>query len=239
MAIPHFCALFSYLLLLTIMKGAINKNVGVDTMSVKNILEKRRSVRHYDSSYNISSEILTSLVESASKSPNGNNIQATRYLIIDDPDLRNLLMPIAFNQQQVTEASTLIVMLGDYQAFGKDNIIKIHEEGFQAGYFDESLRDYLANAAINYYENKSKEDLKLELTRDVSLASMSLILLANEAGFDTITMSGYDSKELKDILNISERYLDIMLIAIGKGTKAGHKTVRHNVSKVMYRNNII
>jgi len=65
-AIPHFCALFSYLLLLTIIKGAINKNVGVDTMSVKNILEKRRSVRHYDSSYNISSEILTSLVESAS-----------------------------------------------------------------------------------------------------------------------------------------------------------------------------
>ncbi|WP_286924555.1 MULTISPECIES: nitroreductase family protein [Lysinibacillus] len=208
-------------------------------MSVKNILEKRRSVRHYDPRYKISSEILTSLVESASKSPNGNNIQSTRYLIIDEPDLRNLLLPIAFNQQQVIEASTLIVMLGDYQAFDKENIIKIHEEGFQAGYFDESLRDYLANAAINYYENKSKEDLKLELTRDVSLASMSLILLANEAGFETITMSGYDSRKLKEILNISERYLDVMLIAIGKGIKAGHKTVRHNVNKVLYRNQII
>lgn len=85
-------------------------------------------------------------------------------------------------------------MLGDYQAFYKDSIIKIHEEGFQTGYFDESLRDHLANAAINYYANKSAEDLKLELTRDVSLASMSLILIANEAGFETITMSGYDSK---------------------------------------------
>ncbi|MGE7768578.1 nitroreductase family protein [Peribacillus sp. NPDC096540] len=141
MAIPHFCALFSHLLLLTIIKGAINKNFGVDKMSVKNILEKRRSVRHYDSRYKISSEILTSLIESASKSPNGNNIQATRYLIIDEPDLKNLLLPIAFNQHQVVEASTLIVMLGDYQAFDKDNIIKIHEEGFQAGFFDESLRD--------------------------------------------------------------------------------------------------
>jgi nitroreductase len=238
-AIPLFCALFSYLLLLTIIKGAINKNYGVDKMSVKNILEKRRSVRHYDSSFKISSEILTSLIESASKSPNGNNIQATRYLIIDDPDLRNLLLPIAFNQQQVVEASTLIVMLGDYQAFNKDNIIKIHEEGFQAGFFDESLRDYLANAAIKYYENKSNEDLKLELTRDVSLASMSLILLANEAGFETITMSGYDSNELKAILNISERHLDVMIIAIGKGTKVGHNTVRHTVNKVMYRNKII
>ncbi|MBX8945029.1 MULTISPECIES: nitroreductase family protein [Lysinibacillus] len=208
-------------------------------MNVKDILEKRRSVRHYDSNYKISSETLTALVESASKSPNGNNIQATRYLIIEDADLRNLVLPIAFNQQQIVEASTLIVMLGDYQAFNKGNIIKIHEEGYQAGYFDESLRDYLANAAINYYESKTKEDLKLELTRDVSLASMSLVLLANEAGFDTITMSGYDSKKLKEILNISDRYLDVMLIAIGKGIKAGHKTVRHNINKVIYKNEII
>ncbi|WDU79771.1 MULTISPECIES: nitroreductase family protein [Lysinibacillus] len=208
-------------------------------MSVKDILEKRRSVRHYDSNYKISSETLTALVESASKSPNGNNIQATRYLIIEDANLRNLLLPIAFNQQQIVEASSLIVMLGDYQAFNKGNIIKIHEEGYQAGYFDESLRDYLANAAINYYESKTKEDLKLELTRDVSLASMSLVLLANEAGFDTITMSGYDSKKLKETLNISDRYLDVMLIAIGKGIKAGHKTVRHNVNKVIYKNEII
>ncbi|EFI66099.1 nitroreductase family protein [Lysinibacillus sp. HST-98] len=208
-------------------------------MSVKDTLEKRRSVRHYDSNYKISSETLTALVESASKSPNGNNIQATRYLIIEDAKLRNLLLPIAFNQQQIVEASTLIVMLGDYQAFNKGNIIKIHEEGYQAGYFDESLRDYLANAAINYYEGKTKEDLKLELTRDVSLASMSLVLLANEAGFDTITMSGYDSKKLKEILNISDRYLDVMLIAIGKGIKAGHKTVRHDVNKVIYKNEII
>ncbi len=68
---------------------------------------------------------------------------------------------------------------------------------------------------------------------------MSLVLLANEAGFDTITMSGYDSKKLKEILNISDRYLDVMLIAIGKGIKAGHKTVRHDVNKVIYKNEII
>jgi nitroreductase len=214
------------------------KKSGVDTMSVKDILEKRRSVRHYDSNYKVSSETVTSLIESASKSPNGNNIQATRYLVIDDAHLRDLLLPIAFDQQQVTEASTLIVILGDYHAFEKENIIKIHEEGLQAGFFDATLRDYLAGAAINYYANKSKEDLSIELTRDASLASMSLILLANEAGLETITMSGYDSEQLKSALKISDRYLDVMLIAIGKGIKEGHKTVRHDVNKVIYKNKI-
>ncbi|WP_379141894.1 nitroreductase family protein [Paenibacillus sp. sgz500992] len=207
-------------------------------MSVKNILEHRNSVRHYDPDYKISPELLASFIESASKSPNGNNVQAVRYLIIDDPQIQKSLLPIAYNQQQVADASAVLVMLGDYKAFQDDNIIQIHEEGFQAGYFDESLRDYLANAAIGYYASKSEEDLRMELTRDVSLAAMSFVLLANEAGLDTITMSGYDSRQLKATLNISERYLDVMLIAIGKGIKAGHRTVRHEVNKVIYRNKL-
>lgn len=207
-------------------------------MSVKDALEKRRSVRHYDANYQVSLETLTSLIEAATKSPNGNNIQATRYLIIDDQDLRNQLLPTAFNQQQVTEASVLVLILGDYEAFGEKNIIQIHEQGFQAGFFDETLRDYLADAAIDYYAKKSKEELKIELTRDASLASMSFILLANETGLETITMSGYDSAQLKTVLNISERYMDIMLIAIGKGVKDGHKTVRHDVNEVVYMNAI-
>ncbi|GGF92005.1 putative NAD(P)H nitroreductase YodC [Paenibacillus albidus] len=208
-------------------------------MSVKHILDQRRSVRHYDPNHEISPEVLTSLIESASKSPNGNNIQATRYLIVDEPRLRKSLLPIAYNQAQVVEASALIVMLGDYQAFDANNIMDIHEQAFQAGYMDQALRDYLADAAINYYAPKSKEELKLELIRDISLASMSLILLANEAGYETITMSGYDSAQLKEALQIPKRYEDIMLIAIGKGLKPGHGTVRHEVSKVIYRNEIV
>ncbi|MGG1875989.1 nitroreductase family protein [Paenibacillus cisolokensis] len=208
-------------------------------MSVQQIMNSRRSVRHYDPDYKISADKLAAIIETASKSPNGNNVQATRYLIIDDPELRAALLPVAYHQQQVVEASALIVMLGDYRAFEEDNIKHIHEQGYQAGYYDETLIDVLAHAAIQYYANKSAEELKLELTRDVSLASMSLVMLAKEAGLDTITMSGYDSGKLKEVLNISDRYLDVMLIAIGKGIKDGHPTVRHPVERIMHRNAIM
>ncbi|MEK3735358.1 MULTISPECIES: nitroreductase family protein [Paenibacillus] len=97
----------------------------------------------------------------------------TRYLIIDDPKLRAAFLPGAYHQQQVVEASALIVML------------------------------------------------------------------AKEAGVDTITMSGFDSGKLKEVLNISDRYLDVMLIAIGKGIKDGHPTVRHPVERIMHRNAIM
>lgn len=207
-------------------------------MSVQETLLKRRSVRHYDVDYQVSIEMLSSLIEIAAKSPNGNNIQATRYLVIDDPDLRNQMLPVAFNQQQITEASALILILGDYKAFEKENIVDIHEQGHQAGYFNEQLRDYLAGAAIDYYANKSAEELKIELVRDASLAAMSFILLANEAGLETITMSGYNSDLLQKVLKIPHGFLDVMLIAIGKGIKSGHQTVRHEVNDIIYLNTI-
>ncbi|MCK6078900.1 nitroreductase family protein [Paenibacillus silvae] len=207
-------------------------------MHVQALLEKRRSVRHFDPDYALNEETLSTLIALASKSPNGNNIQATRYLVIDDPDLRNTLLPIAFNQQQVLEASALILMLGDFKAFAKNNITSILEEGFQAGFYDESTRDFLTDAAIQYYASKTEQELAIELTRDVSLAAMSFVLLAQEAGLQTITMSGYHSAELKSALNISDRYLDVMLIAVGKGIKEGHQTVRHPVEKIMYHNHI-
>ena len=207
-------------------------------MSVRKVIDERRSVRHYDSTYKMEEETWAALIEGASKSPNGNNIQATRYLVIDDPQIKKVLLPIAYNQQQVVDASVIIVVLGDYTAFEKDNIIKIQEQGFQKGYFNAEVRDFLANAAIDYYLNKTEEDLKLELIRDASLAAMSLLLLANEAGLATITMSGYDSNQLRAALDIPDRYLDVMLIAMGKGVKQGHKTVRHDVSEIVFNNRI-
>lgn len=100
-------------------------------MSVKNILEHRNSVRHYDPDYKISPELLASFIESASKSPNGNNVQAVRYLIIDDPQIQKSLLPIAYNQQQVVDASAVLVMLGDYKALRTTTLFRFTRKGFK------------------------------------------------------------------------------------------------------------
>lgn len=208
-------------------------------MSIQTVLEKRRSVRHYDPAAKIEASLLASWIAGASRSPNGNNVQAVRYLRIEDPALREQLLPAAFGQKPVVEASVLLVVLGDYRAFEPDNIRRIHAEGYVEGHFDADLRDYLENAAISYYAGKSCEELKLELTRDASLSAMSLLLLANEAGYHTLTLSGYDSQQLKRTLDLPDRYMDVMLIAIGTGIREGHRTVRHPVEQILHTDRIV
>ncbi|MDO3411306.1 nitroreductase family protein [Saccharibacillus sp. CPCC 101409] len=207
-------------------------------MNVQELLAKRRSVRYFDPAHDLDPGLLNSWIDGASRSPNGNNIQAVRYLHIRDRKLREELLPAAAMQKPVTEASALLLVLGDYRAFEADNIRRIQAEGAAKGCFDEGTRQMLEHAALGYYGGKSRAELGIELTRDAALASMSLLLLAAEAGYDALTMSGYDSRRLRSILKLPDRYMDIMLIAIGKRIRAGHRTVRHPVERILFTDRI-
>ncbi|WP_238654367.1 nitroreductase family protein [Paenibacillus piscarius] len=203
-------------------------------MSVQDIILHRKSVRHYDPNYTIERKEILDAIELAAKSPNGNNIQSTRYLIIEDKELRAKVKPIAYHQEQVVTSSYLILILGDYRAFHAENIQAIQEQALEKGYFTQETKTYLTNAAIGYYRNMSNQDYIKELVRDGSLAAMSLVLILNEKGYQTITMSGYDKAALFAELNIPRHYEDIMLLSVGRGIQAGHSTVRHDVEDITF-----
>ncbi len=207
-------------------------------MTLKNIILTRKSVRHYNPNVIIARKEILDAIELASKSPNGNNIQSTRYLLIEDKALRTKVRAAANNQEQVETSSYLIFVLGDYRAFETANIRAIQDEAFEKGYFNQEIKSLLTDAAIVYYQGMSHQGYVKELVRDGSLAAMSLVLLLNEKGYQTITMSGYDKTALFEALDIPEHYEDIMLLSVGKGAEDGHATVRHPVEEITFVNAI-
>ncbi len=82
-----------------------------------NVLNERRSVRKYDSSASISEEEIRELLEIATKAPSSSNMQPWRFLVVTDPEIKQKLLPIANNQQQVAEASAIIIVLGDLEMY--------------------------------------------------------------------------------------------------------------------------
>ncbi|MBP2110451.1 nitroreductase family protein [Paenibacillus silagei] len=203
-------------------------------MSLQDIILKRKSVRHYDPNYTIERKEILDSIELAAKSPNGNNIQSTRYLLIEDKELRAKVKPLAYNQEQVETSSYLILILGDYRTFHAENIYAIQDKALEKGYFTQETKTYLTNAAIGYYRNMSNQDYLKELVRDGSLAAMALVLILNEKGYQTITMSGYDKAALFEELNIPQHYEDIMLLSVGRGIQEGHSTVRHDIEDITF-----
>lgn len=99
------------------------------------VIKERRSVRHYDSTVKISREEMTEILELATLAPSSSNLQPWRFLVIDKPELKQKLLPIAYNQQQVVEASAVIAVLGDVESYKKAE--KIYGQAVEAGFMSE------------------------------------------------------------------------------------------------------
>lgn len=127
-------------------------------MDILSLLAQRRSTRHFDPDITISEEELTSLLNSAGLSPSSNNSQPWRVVVITKPSLRKILLPIAFHQQQIITASAVLLLLADREAYQPQNLKDIHQEEFEAGCFNNEVRNFLTQAAIDFYQSFNECD---------------------------------------------------------------------------------
>ncbi|WP_219837103.1 nitroreductase family protein [Paenibacillus sp. R14(2021)] len=194
------------------------------------IMHERRSVRTYDPTFKLSREEIKAILTDAVQAPSGVNLQSWRFLVIDSQTLKEKLLPIAFNQKQVKDASAIIAVLGDLESYKKTETI--YERTVQAGYMTESDKQRKVENTLKMYESFPYELLSKYAYIDGGLVSMQLMLAAKARGYDTVAMAGYDLNAFKEAFSISERYVSVILIAIGKALKEGHPSIRMSVEEV-------
>jgi nitroreductase len=198
------------------------------------VIRERRSVRAYDPTMQISREEMTEILEQATLAPSSSNLQPWRFLVIDKPELKEKLLPITFNQQQVVEASAVIAVLGDVESYKKAE--KIYGQAVEKGFMPADTAKSFIERTVGMYSKLPPEVARQIVYTDGGLISMQLMLVARSKGYDTVPMGGYDKAKLVEAFGISERYVPVMLIAIGKATKPGHPTTRLPIEEVAFFN---
>lgn len=198
------------------------------------VIRERRSVRSYDASVKISREELLEMIGAATLAPSSSNLQPWRFLIIDSQELKEKLLPISWNQQQVVEASAVVAVLGDTESYR--NAEKIYGQAAAAGYMPADTAKSFVERTTAMYSSFPAETARQIVNVDGGLVSMQFMLVARAKGYDTVPMGGYDKAKFVEAFGISERYVPIMLIALGKAAKPGHPTVRLPVEDVTFFN---
>lgn len=202
----------------------------LEQQSFFKVIQDRRSVRSYDPTVKIPREELSEMLELATRAPSSSNMQSWRFLVIDSPELKQMLHPIAFNQQQILEASAVIAVLGDLES--TKNAAEIYGQAVKAGFMPEET----AKLFVERIQNRPPEVSREVALVDGGLISMQLMLIARAKGYDTVPMGGYDKGKFKEAFGISDRYYPIMLIAVGKAAKPGHPTTRLPIESVTFFN---
>ncbi len=180
-------------------------------MEFKDIVQERRSIRSYEIDVPIGDAELADLFDLVALSPSSYNLQHWNFIAVRNAETKQKMRAAAWGQPQVEESSVAILVSGKLNGF--EDAPRIYEE------VPEEMRaDALDMIQGFYAENKQAQ--RDEAIRSASLASMSLMYAAQDAGFSTCAMIGFDAAEIAALLNLPDNYLPVMLIVLGRGKGA-------------------
>ncbi|KXG10344.1 nitroreductase family protein [Anoxybacillus rupiensis] len=186
------------------------------------VINERQSVRKYDPSFPISKEELKEILELTGKAPSAWNLQQWHFLVFHGEEAQKRLLPIAYNQQQIVDASAVIAVLGDLEA--NRNTDSVYDPLVEAGHMTKEIKETLAKQIAGAYENK--QYARDAAFTNASLAAMQLMLVATAKGWSTCPIGGFDAEKFMKEFQVPERYIPVMLVTIGKSTAPAHRSTR-------------
>lgn len=180
-------------------------------MNVSTAIETRRSIKAYDTEHKMTQAEIDQLLSLAMLSPTAFNIQNWRFVVVTDPVLRHQVRAVSWNQAQVQEASLLIVLTADLNAWAKQP-----ERYWKDA--PKAASDILVPMIGHYYANNAQVQ-RDEAMRSCGMAAMTIMLAAKEMGYDTCAMDGFDFDAVAKLLNLPEDHIPTMFVVVGKALK--------------------
>lgn len=198
----------------------------------KDIVFNRHSVKLFDENFKISHDEMLEMIKEATKAPSSVNMQPWRFLVVESEEAKKTLRPlIRFNTRQNDTSSAMIIIFGDMKCYEKGE--QIYSETVKQGYMPEDVKKELMDVFMPEYMNASREKMNDIVKIDSSLAAMQLMLVARAHGYETNPIGGFEGDKLAKAFNLDEeRYVPVIIIAIGKGIEEPHKSIRLNPEEI-------
>jgi nitroreductase len=177
-------------------------------MNVHSAIQDRRSVRRFDPEHKLTKKESEKLLSLALHSPTAFNIQNWRFVVVQDKALREQLKKASWDQDQVTDASLLIILCADLKAWEKEPLRYWRSA-------PEPVQNFIVPAIEEYY-NGFDGVQRDEAMRSCGIAAQTLMLAAKSMGYDSCPMDGFDFEAVAEIINLPEDHAICMFVAIGK-----------------------
>ena len=180
-------------------------------MQVNEAVRARRAIKWYDAEHQMQEQTFSTLMEHAILAPTAFNIQNWRFVRVTDPEQRKAIRAVAWDQAQVTDASELLVLCFDNKSWEREPLRYWTNA-------PQEVQDFLVPAIDTYYRDKPQVE-RDEGMRSCGLVGMTIMLMAEELGYQSCPMDGFDYEAVANIINLPEDHTIAFMIAIGKGTK--------------------
>lgn len=181
-------------------------------MNALDAIYSRRAVKHFDPSHRMTVEEEKKLLEATIQAPTSFNIQHWRFVILRDPALRaKIRKELGNDQAQMTDASLLVLFAADCKAWQK------HPERYWRN-APAAVAQLLVGWMGPFHEGREwlQRD---EAQRSIGMAMQTLMLAAQELGYQSCPMIGFDIDKVAALVKLPADHVLGPMVAIGKGTQ--------------------
>jgi nitroreductase len=184
-----------------------------DLKSLTKAIADRRATPSFDGEP-IPAGDLRKILDAGLHAPSGYNMQPWRFVVVQQPEQRRRLRAASYNQAKVEEASAVIVACGDRDGWRKD-LDEMLRLG-RAGGMPESYAAQAEQTVPQYLSSFTDDQMKAWLNKQVTLATTTMMWMAEVLGYDTAPMEGFEQDKVCETLRLPMSYWVVSLLAIGR-----------------------
>lgn len=178
-------------------------------------LNNRYATKIFDPNKKITDSDLQTILESARLTPSSFGIEAWKFLVINNKEIRLKLLVAGYEQPKFTEASHLIVLA---RRTDSENISKelIQRTAIAHGKTEDELGGFkhMVDESIGFKIGTNTFDSWTAAQTYIALGVM--IETAALMGIDSCPMEGFDAQKVDEILGLADKNLAVVtILALG------------------------
>jgi nitroreductase / dihydropteridine reductase len=171
------------------------------------------------------------LLEMVRFAPSALNLQPWKIKVVTDEKIKEQLKPAAFNQEQITTCSHLLVFCADPDY---DSLIKRLGALLKKNGVPEETRKMITDMAAGFAGPMSPEQRLAWSQAQVYLALGNALNGAKALGFDSCPMGGFNPAEFSKILKVPAPLVPTMLCPIGFAADRPMQKVRYPIEEIVF-----
>jgi nitroreductase len=185
-------------------------------MEFKDTVYGRRAVNFFDPGKDVPENLLRQMIETAARAPSGFNIQPWSLMVLREPEERQRLRKLAWDQPKVSEAPVILIVLADTEGWMPGNPFaeKNFTEMVRSGQMKPEQREWFDGACKTLYAASEARKVAFAC-KNAGFFAMNLMLAAKDLGVDTHPMDGFDLEGVREAFRIPKNYWIPLLMAVG------------------------
>jgi nitroreductase len=197
----------------------------VATKSVEELALNRRSIRKYESTP-VPQNDVRRILEIARSAPTAFNTQPTRFVVVQNPELKTQLQAAAFGQPQVGSAPVVIVIVSDME-----NVLETAGETAHPALGAEGIEKQVGTFQ-NSFGSQTVESRGTWGNALSNIVFGYLLLAVESMGYVSSPMLGFNPQAVKELLGLPAHVTITGLLAFGKAAEEGRPQHRHSVDRI-------